>query len=80
MIWDLTTADGTVDVVIPVQLDMQNSQLAPDTPGRDKFVAEGTVIPAAEPILSQPAAQDSRLIDTPIKQDSSTLLPFTTLA
>jgi hypothetical protein len=80
MIWDLTTADGTVDVVIPVQLDMQNSQLAPDTPGRDSPVAEGTVIPAAEPILSQPAAQDSRLIDTPIKQDSSTLLPFTTLA
>ncbi|KAG2079399.1 uncharacterized protein F5147DRAFT_785099 [Suillus discolor] len=54
-------ADGSiVDVVIPVQVDVQDSQPAPATPD--------TVERA-----------DDLTIDTPIKRDSSTILPFMTL-
>ncbi|KAG1803843.1 uncharacterized protein HD556DRAFT_1303841 [Suillus plorans] len=73
----------TVDAVIPVQPVVQDSQLAPTTPTqRNSSVDDGTIIPAAELVLSQSALQDlqSAIIDTPIKWDSSTLLPFTTLA
>lgn len=56
------TADGSiVDVVIPVQVDEQDSQPAPTTPDTVEHA-------------------DDLTLDTPIKWDSSTILPFTTLA
>lgn len=88
---DIMTPDGTValatvDVVkiTQVQLAAQDSQLAHTTVERDSSsAADGTVTPAAAPTLAQPAVPDSLLVnpvDTPIKRDSSTLLPFTTLS
>ncbi|KAG1823059.1 hypothetical protein EV424DRAFT_1538710 [Suillus variegatus] len=83
---DGTVALATVDVVkiTQVQLAAQDSQLAHTTVERDSSsAADGTVTPAAAPTLAQPAVPDSLLVnpvDTPIKRDSSTLLPFTTLS
>lgn len=84
------TRDGSttpaVDVeIIPVQLATQYLHVTPATSGivqRDS-TADGTVTPPA-PIPAQPAMLDpplaTRPVDTPIKRNSSTLLPFTTLS
>jgi hypothetical protein len=66
---------SAVDVSKPVQVNVQGSQLDSVTPGtlqRDSFADD--VIPVVEPT----AAQETQL-SIPIKRDSSTLLPFTTL-
>lgn len=61
---DIGGSDGTVATVVH-----------PDS-------STGIISPAAAPILEQPAALASSLAitDTPIKRESSTLLPFTTLS
>ncbi|KAG2743365.1 hypothetical protein P692DRAFT_20878758 [Suillus brevipes Sb2] len=80
-----TVAQGTVSPaavdaeIIPVQL---SAQLTPATVGTlqwDSPAADRNVTPAV-PILAQPDVPPAfPILDTPIKWDGSTLLPFTTL-
>ncbi|KAG1797469.1 uncharacterized protein HD556DRAFT_1441030 [Suillus plorans] len=81
-----TTGDGIAAVdaeIIPAQFAAQGSQLTPATVQQDSSAAEGNITPVLTLILAQPVALDSLatpIVNTPIKRDSSTRLPFTTLA
>ncbi|KAG0695099.1 hypothetical protein DFH29DRAFT_1005737 [Suillus ampliporus] len=84
---DLRHPTGTVSPaaiinaeIIPVQLAVQPTPATIGTLQRDSPAADRTVAPAVA-IQAQPATPlASPILDTPIKWDSSTLLPFTTLA